>query len=1024
MNEKRNKKAISHVVIAITLLVIALISLGAVWALIKKILQDQGEEISFDKITISAGINGARIQNETNTIFISVKRNAGRGNLVGFNFIFMNGSANIEVKTISASIGELDERIFSLNPNMPVSSIVTITLVPLIKIGNEEIIGSVGRVYEINSLPKIDPISYEDPFSCIPATCASRGYVCGTIANGTCSGTLNCGECDSASGYSCVRGKCQTEIDCIRDTCSGLGYECEIWDDGCRGVINCGNCTIGKSCVSGKCQTIPLDKSLILWLKFDDTITDGIATDSSGRANHGTCSGSSCPAYLSTGGPGGTGAYQFNGMNDRIQVNDKAILGGMKELSVCFWVNIKSKADWNYILSKNTDNFATSSYGMSLDDSPSQKITFGIKTSAGTAAVKTNTPELLNKWYHICGVYNGSELSIWEEGAKQLITSRRTGLITDTSLPIKIGMAENSLYFNGTIDDVRIFNKSLIQSEIESIYHQTAPICIPMTCADLGYECGQANDGCKQLIDCGGCDTAAGYICIGGACKSKISCTPDCAGKQCGSDGCGDNSNCGTCGSNQECDANGQCIAITSGDIVMRSSISQYGITWTFDKQYQTGQFANGDYWVMGPVKITRITPDYSGGHNGWEVNPVPGYSQGFDSGCGGFKSSLIPSLPYTANAGESIVKSVKSSGGGRDERICLSNAGVLTVVSSPPPGNGASVFRPPYVGDDKPYYHVSTLKTYLLPSLAPAGSNVPSFSSLEKRYKQVQLDHGMGEMGRWLHPYSYMPDYGSDIAQENGDAALRLMLNDPPSSKKPLLLGYVQYGIDLYAMVWNGQTWPDGGGHRPGQILPLAFAAVMLDNQQMKATLQGVTFLEEDKYLTYSTRINKVLYGRTEGEDSYWQTVMTDNGGRSKADPYGYIDGGPYPGGRYQMCCTSQPFKGEALAFHLMPSMKSVHNVDKLLKYADRWVDFGIWSQKDPCAPHTSGTYKVNFGPNPNRPGECILDKDLTPGSTFTSFSCQSEKECGRFPSRHGDAADGGDRYSNFQRDMWNVYR
>jgi hypothetical protein len=31
------------------------------------------------------------------------------------------------------------------------------------------------------------------------------------------------------------------------------------------------------------------------------------------------------------------------------------------------------------------------------------------------------------------------------------------------------------------------------------------------------------------------------------------------------------------------------------------SSIEQYGITWTFDKEYQCGQFVNGDYWVLGP---------------------------------------------------------------------------------------------------------------------------------------------------------------------------------------------------------------------------------------------------------------------------------------------------------------------------------------------------------------------------------------------------------------------------------------
>ena len=38
-------------------------------------------------------------------------------------------------------------------------------------------------------------------------------------------------------------------------------------------------------------------------------------------------------------------------------------------------------------------------------------------------------------------------------------------------------------------------------------------------------------------------------------------------------------------------------------------SVSQFGIKWGFDKVYPTGRFANGDYWVIGPVKIVGISP-------------------------------------------------------------------------------------------------------------------------------------------------------------------------------------------------------------------------------------------------------------------------------------------------------------------------------------------------------------------------------------------------------------------------------
>lgn len=50
--------------------------------------------------------------------------------------------------------------------------------------------------------------------------------------------------------------------------------------------------------------------------------------------------------------------------------------------------------------------------------------------------------------------------------------------------------------------------------------------------------------------------------------------------------------------------------AETVSQITKTRIISQYGITWTFDTEYEYGQFANGDYWVLGPVTITRIEPD------------------------------------------------------------------------------------------------------------------------------------------------------------------------------------------------------------------------------------------------------------------------------------------------------------------------------------------------------------------------------------------------------------------------------
>ncbi len=137
------------------------------------------------------------------------------------------------------------------------------------------------------------------------------------------------------------------------------------------------------------------------------------------------------------------------------------------------------------------------------------------------------------------------------------------------------------------------------------------------------------------------------------------------------------------------------------------SSVTQRGITFTFNTNYEVGTFANGDYWVWGPVTITAMTPAYTGSENGWEVNPEVGTYHGFDAVCKyetTYDSTRVPSLPYTSTATvESIVKII--SNGGID-RPCVATSVVLTVVGSIPANDGSTVFRPPYVGTTKPFYN------------------------------------------------------------------------------------------------------------------------------------------------------------------------------------------------------------------------------------------------------------------------------------------------------------------------------
>ena len=207
--------------------------------------------------------------------------------------------------------------------------------------------------------------------------------------------------------------------------------------------------------------------------------------------------------------------------------------------------------------------------------------------------------------------------------------------------------------------------------------------------------------------------------------------------------------------------------------------------------------------------------------------------------------------------------------------------------------------------------------------------------------------------------------------------------------------------------------------GMRP----PITFAALLLDNQAIKDTLwhSGRNDFSETGSIWLPVHPGvPMLWGQDRGdEQDYWTAVRAGNDAQTGKDPYGWIDGGGIPNQSYTICCQNSALKADSLVIHLIPGMQAVWNDDASLDYVERFVTFGVWTQPDPCAPASQGG-----GPNPARPGECILDPDLTPGSTFTNFSCQAGKVCGRFPDQHGSMKDFQMWQSLLVEAMWPVLR
>lgn len=398
------------------------------------------------------------------------------------------------------------------------------------------------------------------------------------------------------------------------------------------------------------------------------------------------------------------------------------------------------------------------------------------------------------------------------------------------------------------------------------------------------------------------------------------------------------------------------------------TSLTKDGVTWTFSQPVVAGQFVNGDYYVIGPVTITAISPTPTMAApfmNGSVVNlPTANGKSPFDSRLNDgddqsywFDASFRSYPPIALKAGDTLVSSVSLATPQSLVEVMRSSVksispvksdSVLTVLAAAP---SADAFRPSYCDRGQTIYRAGNLQRNLLPSLAPPNpAATPTLASFEALFRRPWIDTNAFLFDA---PAEYMPSYGAQVATAVGFAALTLELNQPAADKVALTNYMVQYGIDLFGCVKAGYGWPPLGGHRSGRKLPIILAGMLLDDAPMKnVSTQYPDKFGEDMQTAY---INKIPGGFTKA----WQgaTVIYAghngvhlNGMPVNTDPlYGpyeqlppaqwpLLGGNEQLGEAYRRCCTSLVWIGEALSMRLLKA-NTVWNYPAFFDYADRWM-------------------------------------------------------------------------------------
>jgi hypothetical protein len=253
------------------------------------------------------------------------------------------------------------------------------------------------------------------------------------------------------------------------DTSNGSGTA-QIFTDGEGGLF-----------APGYVSELPVAyQNLVAWYPFDsaryggsnaDDVTAIIGGSGDDTAFNGTVSGAN---YLSSGGVtdinagANSGAFDFDGSNDEIDLGPIPSIQGVSEMTMMCWVSFDSFGGLRNIFGTYTFQGRVQLGSVNGDE--------GYARVRDGANVEVVGNTLSSSYQHLAMVYDSGDLTLFQNG---ISTASGTGgpSVTDSnSNDVYLGFGEaNGSYSDCQIDDARVYDVALTSSQINQIYTNTEP---------------------------------------------------------------------------------------------------------------------------------------------------------------------------------------------------------------------------------------------------------------------------------------------------------------------------------------------------------------------------------------------------------------------------------------------------------------------------------------------------------------------------------------------------------------------
>ncbi len=189
----------------------------------------------------------------------------------------------------------------------------------------------------------------------------------------------------------------------------------------------------------------------------------GNANDQSGNGNNGTVFG----AVLGADRFGSANsAYSFDGTNDYVRIPHSESLNITGDLTIGAWIRTGSAGR---IIFSNMQE-TSPHYGYSLRVSWDGNLQF----MAGDKILLGDTPVNTDRWTHVAATLSGQTATIYIDGVPNVTGT--VGIPTSSWLDETIGASDTPYYFwNGSMDEVRVYNRALSSAEIGELYSLPEP---------------------------------------------------------------------------------------------------------------------------------------------------------------------------------------------------------------------------------------------------------------------------------------------------------------------------------------------------------------------------------------------------------------------------------------------------------------------------------------------------------------------------------------------------------------------